>query len=217
MSPDAFTRECAAFGWADPVATEYPPDDQPAMHAHDFDATVLVLEGELQMTFEDRVEVLAPGEKCVVAAGTQHSEQTGAAGARGLLATRANRTAAAGGGPKAAEGSTVDGATVEEVSEAYDGVAELYAELFLNQLDHVEIDRNLIRSFADRVGPGARVLDAGCGPGHVTAHLDHLGLDAVGVDSAAAMIGIGQREFRRAPSRLAICGRSRLPMPRFTE
>lgn len=58
------------------------------MHSHDFDATVRITEGELRMTYPDRVEVLGPGDHCVVLAGTIHSEQTGPSGAAGHLAVR---------------------------------------------------------------------------------------------------------------------------------
>jgi SAM-dependent methyltransferase len=38
------------------------------------------------------------------------------------------------------------------------------------------------------------VSDAGCGPGHVTAHLRKLGLDAFGIDLSPAMIDVARRE-----------------------
>lgn len=40
----------------------------------------------------------------------------------------------------------------------------------------------------------ARVADVGCGPGHVTAHLHKLGVDAFGVDLSPAMIDLARRE-----------------------
>jgi ubiquinone/menaquinone biosynthesis C-methylase UbiE len=58
-------------------------------------------------------------------------------------------------------------------------VAQQYIELFGNTAqahpdDLTAISRHLVR-------PGA-VLDVGCGPGHLTAHLRSLATDAVGID-----------------------------------
>lgn len=41
-------------------------------------------------------------------------------------------------------------------------------------------------------GPGGRVLDAGCGPGAVTAHLASLGLAAEGLDLSASMLDLAR-------------------------
>jgi SAM-dependent methyltransferase len=66
------------------------------------------------------------------------------------------------------------------VRGAYSAVADLYIELFgASELvladDLALIERHLtIRS--------GRVLDLGCGPGHLTAHLRARGVDAAGVD-----------------------------------
>ncbi|NQX26283.1 class I SAM-dependent methyltransferase [Microbacteriaceae bacterium VKM Ac-2854] len=47
-------------------------------------------------------------------------------------------------------------------------------------------DRQLIESWAATVS--GRVLDAGCGPGHWTAHLASRGLDVLGIDRVPAFI-----------------------------
>lgn len=88
MTEDDFRSMCASDGWGAPQVEQYPPNDAPAMHSHDFDAVVRVDEGELRMTYPDRVDVLGPGDTCTVPAGTLHSEQTGPRGAVGLLAVR---------------------------------------------------------------------------------------------------------------------------------
>jgi SAM-dependent methyltransferase len=77
---------------------------------------------------------------------------------------------------------------------AYDAVAETYADLFRDSLTASPLDRAILAAFADLVtaGGNARVADLGCGPGHVTAHLAGLGLDASGVDASAAMIGLAR-------------------------
>lgn len=74
--------------------------------------------------------------------------------------------------------------------EAYDAAARTYAELFGDELRDRPLDRAMLGAFAEHVranGDG-QVADLGCGPGHVTAHLDALGLSAFGVDASSAMI-----------------------------
>ena len=41
---------------------------------------------------------------------------------------------------------------------------------------------------------GGRIVDVGCGPGYVTDHLHHLGMDAFGIDLSPEMIAIAQRD-----------------------
>ena len=80
---------------------------------------------------------------------------------------------------------------MEEVTRrSYDKVARAYARRFRDELAAKPLDRALLEDIARRLGPGAAVLDAGCGPGHVTAHLAGLGLDAMGVDLSPSMIDV---------------------------
>ncbi|QNN54607.1 class I SAM-dependent methyltransferase [Nocardioides mesophilus] len=44
------------------------------------------------------------------------------------------------------------------------------------------------------VGPGARLLDAGCGTGRVAIRLAELGYDVVGVDVEESMLAVARRE-----------------------
>lgn len=46
-----------------------------------------------------------------------------------------------------------------------------------------------------RLFPGARVLDAGCGPGYVAACAELLGASAIGIDFSEAMIGEACKRF----------------------
>lgn len=75
-----------------------------------------------------------------------------------------------------------------DVQCSYDAAAAAYAERYAGELAHKPLDRALLAAFADMLGPGAPVLDAGCGPGHVTAHLARLGLSARGLDLSPAMV-----------------------------
>ncbi|GHJ48178.1 methyltransferase [Catellatospora sp. TT07R-123] len=68
----------------------------------------------------------------------------------------------------------------DQVQTAYSAVTDLYIGLFGTiQQTHPDdvafIERHLL------LRPG-RVLDVGCGPGHLTGHLRSLGVDAVGID-----------------------------------
>jgi SAM-dependent methyltransferase len=79
--------------------------------------------------------------------------------------------------------------------EAYDAAAAAYAQLFRDTLSGSPLDRAILGAFAELVSAsgGGRVADLGCGPGHVTAYLEELGLAAFGVDASPAMIELGRR------------------------
>lgn len=75
---------------------------------------------------------------------------------------------------------------------AYDTVADDYAEMLTDQLDTLPVERHVLALFAELVGPGAAVLDVGCGPGHVTAHLAASGVAASGLDLSSEMIRVAR-------------------------
>jgi ubiquinone/menaquinone biosynthesis C-methylase UbiE len=88
---------------------------------------------------------------------------------------------------------------------SYDAVAERYAEAMSDELRHKPLDRALLTAFAEQVrqAGSARVWDVGCGPGHVTAFLAGLGLQAAGIDLSDGMVAQARLrhpdlEFRRA-------------------
>lgn len=83
-----------------------------------------------------------------------------------------------------------------DTRDSYDTVAAGYADLMRNALDAAPYLRGALKLFADLVranGTGP-VADVGCGPGHVTAHLHELGLEAAGIDLSPGMIEAARRE-----------------------
>ncbi|MFD3946147.1 class I SAM-dependent methyltransferase [Streptomyces sp. NPDC058579] len=83
--------------------------------------------------------------------------------------------------------------------EAYDDAASTYARLFRDSLRDSPLDRAILGAFADsvRASGDGQVADLGCGPGHVTAHLDELGLKTFGVDASPAMIELARQAYPR--------------------
>jgi SAM-dependent methyltransferase len=81
--------------------------------------------------------------------------------------------------------------------DSYDAVAGDYAERFSDELGHKPLDRAMLSAFAEQVREAGsrRVVDVGCGPGHVTAHLRGLGLEASGVDLSPAMVAVASDAF----------------------
>jgi len=83
-----------------------------------------------------------------------------------------------------------------EVRDSYDGMATLYAELFLSDLEHDRDSRERLATFAELAahcdGP---VADVGCGPGHVTNHLTAFGLTVIGYDLSPGQIAEARIAF----------------------
>ncbi|WP_250907130.1 trans-aconitate 2-methyltransferase [Nonomuraea sp. NEAU-A123] len=81
--------------------------------------------------------------------------------------------------------------------DAYDAAAPTYAELFRDALRDRPLDRAILSAFAQVVSASGdgQVADLGCGPGHITAYLDELGLAAFGVDASPAMIELARQAY----------------------
>jgi len=77
---------------------------------------------------------------------------------------------------------------------SYDTVAVNYADQLRDALAGEPYLRAILALFADliRSAGGGPVADVGCGPGHVTAHLHELGIDAFGIDLSPAMIDVAR-------------------------
>ncbi|MFC7382156.1 class I SAM-dependent methyltransferase [Sphaerisporangium rhizosphaerae] len=79
---------------------------------------------------------------------------------------------------------------------SYDTVAVGYADHIRDHLAGEPYLRACLAAFADLVGTagGGPVADVGCGPGHITAHLNELGVDAFGIDLSPGMIEVARRD-----------------------
>jgi SAM-dependent methyltransferase len=85
---------------------------------------------------------------------------------------------------------------LEDTRASYDTVAVSYAGQLRDALAAEPYLRTALALFADRVraAGGGPVADVGCGPGHVTAHLHQLGVDAFGIDLSPAMVDVARRD-----------------------
>jgi SAM-dependent methyltransferase len=88
---------------------------------------------------------------------------------------------------------------LHDTRHAYGAIAEDYAERFHAELADKPLDRGLLRAFAEevRAAGDSPVADIGCGPGHITAHLNALGLNAFGIDLAPEMVVLARRTHPR--------------------
>ncbi len=114
----------------------------------------------------------------------------------------ASPSTAAGPAPVDRETVIAEGGEARDarVRSSYDAVASDYAEHLFNELQGLPFESWLL----DRVvahAAGSPVVEVGCGPGHVTAHLADRGADARGVDLSPAMIEVARRRFPGGASR----------------
>ena len=84
---------------------------------------------------------------------------------------------------------------LETVRASYDRVADAYVELAVGRLEAEPWLRAVLAAFAESVRGLGPVLDVGCGPGTVTAHLTGLGLDVSGVDLSPRMVEHARRQY----------------------
>ena len=105
---------------------------------------------------------------------------------------------------------------MEPVRQAYGVVADRYIERF-GHIDQVHADDLDLITRHVAIGHGV-VLDVGCGPGHLTAHLRSLGVEATGIDVVpeflrhARCTDRGGRYARGSIDRLPVPDRSVLGM-----
>ncbi|MDG2114649.1 MAG: AraC family transcriptional regulator [Actinomycetota bacterium] len=85
MTEDEFRALLASRGFDEIRETEYEAASENELHTHDFDALLMVLDGEFILVRDEGSETLVAGQTCDVPAGTSHAERTGEVGARVLV------------------------------------------------------------------------------------------------------------------------------------
>lgn len=85
----------------------------------------------------------------------------------------------------------------ERVRSSYGVVASAYADALVDELDALPFERWLLERTVDLAGY-APVVEVGCGPGHVTAHLADLGAAATGIDLTPEMVEQARARFPQA-------------------
>jgi quercetin dioxygenase-like cupin family protein len=88
MNRTEFEQKCAAEGYGEIVDRTMEADHFNPEHAHEFDACVLVVDGEMTITRHAKAEIFRTGDMCTLAAGTVHTEKCGPAGAHYLAGRR---------------------------------------------------------------------------------------------------------------------------------
>ncbi|MFJ8849217.1 class I SAM-dependent methyltransferase [Streptomyces sp. NPDC102437] len=83
-----------------------------------------------------------------------------------------------------------------DTRNSYDTVAVSYADQLREAIAGEPYLRAALALFADmaHAAGGGPVADVGCGPGHVTAHLHELGVDAFGIDLSPGMIDVARSD-----------------------
>jgi SAM-dependent methyltransferase len=93
-------------------------------------------------------------------------------------------------------------ARTDELRQAHDALAELYADRLAHILDRMPFDRAVLGLFCDLVldgGLGTAVGDIGCGPGRLAPYLAGRGLQPRGVDLSPEMIRVARRDHPGVP------------------
>ena len=86
-------------------------------------------------------------------------------------------------------------ADLDAVRSSYDRVADNYVAMKMSDLAPEPWLRAALAAFAENVSGLGPVLDVGCGPGHISAHLAGLGVDVSGVDLSPKMIEHARRLY----------------------
>lgn len=80
----------------------------------------------------------------------------------------------------------------EKLRTGYDVVAEAYATTFFDEFARKPFDRDLLERFLEQHGEG-RILDVGCGPGHLARFFADRGGQTQGLDLSAEMVRVAER------------------------
>ena len=82
---------------------------------------------------------------------------------------------------------------LDNVQDSYNRVAAEYARRIFGELEHKQLDRQLLDRFAAKVDGLGPVCDLGCGPGHVARYLHERGVQVMGLDLSPVMVEQARR------------------------
>jgi hypothetical protein len=88
MNEEQFRQRAQEQGYGDFETKDYVPNRDGPLHTHEFSVMLLVVGGQFTLALEDRTTDYRPGDTCELVANTMHTERTGPAGAKVLLARR---------------------------------------------------------------------------------------------------------------------------------
>ena len=88
MDRASFEARLREQGYENIGQREMAPNTVNPDHSHDFDAQVLVLDGEITIVRGGKAQTFHAGDSCEVPAGTIHAEQVGPQGVRYLAGRR---------------------------------------------------------------------------------------------------------------------------------
>jgi quercetin dioxygenase-like cupin family protein len=83
-----FEAELKAQGYAEVLDRHMPANAVNPEHAHEFDARLLVLDGEMTIECDGQSHTYRAGDAFAMAAGRRHAERCGAEGVRYLAGRR---------------------------------------------------------------------------------------------------------------------------------
>lgn len=88
MERSEFEAELKAQGFPEIAIGEQEPNCSRAEHAHHFDVSALVLEGEITLGVGGERRTYRAGDRFTMAAGCMHTEDVGPAGVRYVVGRR---------------------------------------------------------------------------------------------------------------------------------
>ena len=93
MDRRVFESRAREEGYQEPLEREMAANLVNPTHAHEFDAQLLILGGEMTILRDGVAHVYRQGDTCEMPAGTVHEERVGPEGVRYLAARRHTRAA----------------------------------------------------------------------------------------------------------------------------
>jgi quercetin dioxygenase-like cupin family protein len=94
MNRVEFENELRAHGYQEMADRRMPANETNPEHSHEFDARLLVLEGEMTITSGGEERTYRTGDTFAMTAGCRHTERCGAEGVRYLAGRRYPQKAA---------------------------------------------------------------------------------------------------------------------------